>query len=41
MIIDSDGAIMLSDWAEEQYLCAVLYGTPALYYVNAFHDGVA
>lgn len=41
LVIDSDGAIMLSDWVAETYISAVIYGTPSLYYVNRFHDGVA
>ena len=40
MIVDSDGAIMLSPWVEDTYLSAVLYGTPSLYYVERFHDNV-
>ena len=39
ILVDSDGAIMLSDWVEESYLNAVIYSTPALYYVRKFHDG--
>ena len=41
MIVDSDGAIMLSHWVEETYLTAVLYSTPSLYYIKQFHDGIA
>lgn len=41
LLIDSDGAIMLSDWVEKTYVCAVIYSTPSLYYVNKFHDDVA
>lgn len=41
LLIDSDGAIMLSDWVEKTYICAVIYSTPSLYYVNKFHDDVA
>lgn len=40
MLIDSDGAIMLSDWVCETYINAVLYSTPSLYYTDKFHDGV-
>lgn len=39
MIVDSDGAIMLSDWVEDTYINAVMYSTPALYYFRKFHDG--
>ena len=41
MLVDSDGAIMLSSWVEETYLNAVIYSTPSLYYVNKFHDGIS
>lgn len=41
LIIDSDGAIMLTDWVRETYIKAVVYSTPALYYVERFHDGAA
>ena len=41
IIIDSDGAIMTSDWFEQSYIDAVLYGTPSLYYIRKFHDGVS
>lgn len=41
IIIDSDGAIMKSDWVEQTYISAVLYSTPSLYYIRKFHDGVA
>lgn len=40
LLIDSDGAIMLTDWVKETYIKAVLYSTPSLYYVNRFHDGI-
>lgn len=40
ILIDSDGAIMTSDWVEQSYIDAVLYGTPSLYYVRKFHDGI-
>ena len=39
ILVDSDGAIMLSDWVEETYLNAVVYSTPSLYYIRKFHDG--
>lgn len=41
LIIDSDGAIMLTDWVKETYIKAVVYSTPSLYYVNIFHDGIS
>ena len=41
MLVDSDGAIMLSTWVEETYLNAVIYSTPSLYYINQFHDGIS
>lgn len=41
LIIDSDGAIMLTDWVRETYIKAVVYSTPSLYYVNKFHDGAS
>lgn len=41
MIMDSDGAIMLSTWVKETYLAATLYSTPSLYYVKKFHDGLS
>lgn len=40
LLIDSDGAIMLTDWVKETYIKAVVYSTPSLYYVNKFHDGI-
>ena len=41
LLIDSDGAIMISDWVKETYISAVLYSTPSLYYVNVFHDSIS
>jgi len=41
LLIDSDGAIMLTDWVRETYIKATVYSTPSLYYVNKFHDGAA
>lgn len=38
--IDSDGAIMISPWVKSAYISAVLYATPALYYIKEFHDSV-
>ena len=40
LLIDSDGAIMLTDWVKETYIKATVYSTPSLYYVNKFHDGI-
>lgn len=40
LLIDSDGAIMLTDWVKETYIKATIYSTPSLYYVNKFHDGI-
>ena len=40
LLIDSDGAIMLTDWVKETYIKAAIYSTPSLYYVNKFHDGI-
>lgn len=39
--IDSDGAIMISPWVKQAYISAVLYATPALYYIKEFHDRVS
>lgn len=36
--IDSDGALMLTDWAKHHYLCAAIYATPANYYTLKYHD---
>jgi len=40
MLVDSDGAIMLTDWVPATYISAVIYSTPSLYYINKFHDGI-
>lgn len=40
IIVDSDGCVMLSTWVKETYLNAVMYSTPALYYVEQFKDGL-
>lgn len=40
LTIDSDGAIMISPWVKSAYISAVLYATPALYYIKEFHDSV-
>lgn len=36
--IDSDGALMLTDWAKHHYICAAIYSTPANYYTLKYHD---
>ncbi len=40
-IIDSDGAVMHSHWVKKTYINAVVYSTPALYYIKEFHDRVS
>lgn len=40
MLVDSDGAIMLTNWVPSTYASAVIYSTPSLYYINKFHDGI-
>ena len=39
LLIDSDGAVMMSDWVEHTYTAAAIYGTPSLYYIDRFNDG--
>ncbi|MFA5864871.1 MAG: hypothetical protein WC975_09300 [Phycisphaerae bacterium] len=39
LLIDSDGAVMMSDWVEHTYLSAAVYSTPSLYYTDVFNDG--
>jgi len=41
LLIDSDGAIMISDWVKETYISAVVYSTPSLYYIDRFHDSIS
>lgn len=41
LMIDSDGAIMISDWVKKMYISAVLYSTPSLYYIKEFHDSIS
>lgn len=38
LLIDSDGAVMMSDWVEHTYISAAIYSTPCLYYVDRFGD---
>ena len=39
LLIDSDGAIMMSDWVEHTYISSAVYSTPSLYYIDKFNDG--
>lgn len=41
LLIDSDGAIMISDWVFATYVSAVVYSAPSLYYIDRFHDSVS
>lgn len=38
LLIDSDGALMLTDWAKQHYICAALYSIPSNYYTVTYHD---
>lgn len=38
LLIDSDGALMLTDWAKQHYICAAIYSTPSNYYTLRYHD---
>ena len=38
LLIDSDGALMLTDWAKQHYICAAIYSTPSNYYTLTYHD---
>lgn len=40
VLIDSDGAVMMSDWVEHTYISAAIYSTPSLYYIDKFNDGI-
>ena len=40
LLIDSDGAIMISDWVKETYISAVVYSSPSVYYVDRWHNSV-
>lgn len=39
LLIDSDGAVMMSDWVVQTYIAASIYSTPSLYYAKYFNDG--
>ncbi len=36
--IDSDGALMYSDWMRNHYISAALYAVPSFYYAKKLHD---
>ncbi len=38
LLIDSDGALMLTDWAKHHYICAAIYSIPSNYYTLTYHD---
>lgn len=38
LMIDSDGALMYTDWAKHHYICAAIYSTPSNYYTLTYHD---
>ena len=38
LMIDSDGALMLTDWAKQHYICAAIYSIPSNYYTLTYHD---
>lgn len=38
LLIDSDGALMLTDWAKHHYICASIYSIPSNYYTLTYHD---
>ncbi len=38
LLIDSDGALMYTDWAKHHYICAAVYSTPSNYYTLKYHD---
>lgn len=38
LLIDSDGALMLTDWAKQHYTCAAIYSIPSNYYTLTYHD---
>jgi hypothetical protein len=39
LLIDSDGALMQTDWVGPTYMAAAVYGTPSCYYVDRLSDG--
>ena len=38
LMIDSDGALMLTDWAKQHYICAAIHSIPSNYYTLTYHD---
>lgn len=38
LLIDSDGALMLTDWAKQHYICAAIFSIPSNYYTLTYHD---
>lgn len=38
LLIDSDGALMYTDWAKHHYICAGIFSTPSNYYTLTYHD---
>ncbi len=38
LMIDSDGAVMLTDWAKHHYISAAIYATPSNYYTLKYKD---
>ena len=41
LLIDSDGAIMISDWVRETYISATVYSSPSVYYIDRFHNSIS
>ncbi len=38
LLIDSDGALMLTDWAKHHYISAAIFSIPSNYYTLTYHD---
>lgn len=38
MLIDSDGALMYSEWMRNHYVSAAVYSVPSYYYIKKLHD---
>ena len=38
LLIDSDGALMLTDWAKHHYITAAIFSIPSNYYTLTYHD---
>ena len=38
LLIDSDGALMLADWAKHHYISAAIFSIPSNYYTLTYHD---